>query len=55
MAEGLARPPRGGRVLILADSRAATATVEKAGRAGKARSRHLQQVVNEIAEREGGG
>ena len=54
MAEGLASLPRGGRVLVLADSKVAISAVKKAGRTGKARSRHLQKAVNEIAEREGG-
>ena len=54
MAVGLARLPRdAGRVLILADSRAAIEAVKKAGRTGKAESHHLRKVVNEIAEREG--
>ena len=45
----------GQKVLILADSRAAIAAVKRAGRMGKARSRHLQESVNEVAEiREGG-
>ena len=54
MAEGLARLLRGGgRVLILAGSRAAIAAVKKAGKTGKARSHHLRKVVNDIAERGG--
>ena len=36
--------------LILADSKAAIAAVKKAGKTGKARSRHLQRTVNMIAE-----
>ena len=36
---------------MLADSKAVIAAVKKAGRTGKARSRHLQKIVNEIAER----
>ena len=44
------------KTLILADSKAAIAAVRKAGRTGKARSRHLQRTVNMIAEfKEGGG
>ena len=44
------------KVLILADSQAAIPAVENEGRTGGARSRHLQKVVNTIAEiREGGG
>src|SRR5258706_6353694 len=44
------------KVLILADSKAAIAAVKKAGRTGKARSRHLQETVNIISEvkKEGG-
>ena len=49
MAEGLARLPCDGKkAVILADCRA---SVKKAGRTGKARSHHLQKVINEIAER----
>ena len=56
MASGLARERQKKKVLILADSKAAIAAVRKAGRTGRARSRHLQEVVNSIAEiREGGG
>ena len=44
MAGGLTEMRRE-RVLILADSKAAIAAVRRAGRAGKARSRHLQEVV----------
>ena len=52
MAEGLARLPCDGKkAVILADSRAAIASVKKAGKTGKARSHHLQKVINEIAER----
>src|SRR5258706_5932664 len=55
MAEGLARI-HDGKILILADSQAAIAAVRKAGKTGKAKSRHLQKVVNKIAEvREKGG
>ena len=44
------------KVLILANSKAAIAAVKKAGKVGRARTRHLQRVVNTIAEvrREGG-
>ena len=54
MAGGLARMRQ---VIILADSKAAIAAVKKAGRTGKARSRHLRETVNMIAEieEEGGG
>ena len=38
------------KTLILADSKAAIGAVKKAGRTGKARSRHLQEVVNRVAE-----
>ena len=57
MAGGLARVRQEKKVIILADSRAAIAAVKKAGRTGKARSRHLQETVNGIAEieEEGGG
>ena len=53
MAEGLESLSRDGRtrVLILAGSKAAIAAVKKAGRTGTARSRHLQELVNEIGER----
>ena len=45
MAEGLADIPKNVRgVLILADSKTAIATVSKAGRTGKARSRHFKKV-----------
>ena len=44
------------KVLILADSKAAIAAVRKAGKTGKARSRHLQKMVNTIAQvKEEGG
>ena len=44
------------KILILVDSNAAIAAVKKAGRTGKARSRHLQEVVNRVAEiKERGG
>ena len=58
MTGGLAKVRQGGerKVLILADSKAAIAAVRKAGRTGRARSRHLQKAVNTIAEiREGSG
>ena len=58
MAEGLAKVRQGGerKVLILVDSKAAIAAIKKAGRTGRARSRHLQEAINTIAEiREGGG
>ena len=51
MAEGLARVRQGGKVLILADSKAAIAAVRRAGRTGKARSSHLRKVVDEIGAR----
>ena len=55
MAEGLARI-QDDKIRILADSQAAIAAVRKAGKTGKARSRHLQKVVDKIAEvREKGG
>ena len=41
------------KVLILADSKAAIAAVRKAGRTRKARSRHLREMVNMIAEVKG--
>ena len=49
--------PRGERkVLVLSDSKPAIAVFKRAGRTEKARSRHLQEIVNEIAEdREVGG
>ena len=53
MIQGTARGER--KALILADSKAAIAAVRKAGKTGKARSRHLQKTISEIAEiREGG-
>ena len=56
MAGGLARVRPEKKVLILADSKSAIAAVRKAGRTGKARSRHLREVVNTNAEvKEGGG
>ena len=58
MAECLTRVRRGGeeKVLIFMDSKAAIAAVKRAGRTGKDRSRHLQKIVNEVAEiRERGG
>lgn len=36
----------------MADSKAAIVAVKRAGRTGKSRTRRLQKVVNEIAERE---
>ena len=55
MAGGLAKVRLEKKVLILPDSKAAIAAVRKAGMTGKARSRHLREVVNTIAEvREGG-
>ena len=52
----LASLPRDGRkVLILADPKAAISAVKRAGRTGKARSRHLQKVVNTVAEIKEGG
>ena len=56
MTGGLAKMRQEKKVLILADSKAAKAAVRKAGRTGKARSRHLREVINMIAEvKEGGG
>ena len=56
MAGGLAKMPPNNKVLILADSKAAIAAVRKAGRTGRARTRHLQEVVNRVAEiKERGG
>ena len=57
MAGGLASLPRDGRkVLILADCKAAILAVKRAGRTERARFRHLQNVVNTVAEiKEGGG
>ena len=50
MAGGLTKVKPNDKVLILADSKAAIAAVKKAGRTGKARSRHLQEVVNGIVK-----
>ena len=52
MAGSLIRARQGGerKVLILADSKAAIAAVRKAHQTGKARSRHLQKTISEIAE-----
>ena len=55
MAGGLTKVRANDRTLILADSKAAIAAVKKAGRTGKARSRHLQEVVNRVAEIKGRG
>ena len=56
MARSLAKVRWEKSILIPADSKAAITAVRKAGRTGKARSRHLQRVVNTIAEvREGEG
>ena len=55
MAQGLGRVQEG-KILIVADSQAAIATVRRAGRTGKAKSCHLQNAVNTIAEvKEKGG
>ena len=58
MAGGLSltRTVQEKKVLIFADSKAAIAAVKKAGKTGKARTRHLQRTVNMIAEikKEGG-
>ena len=58
MAGGLSltRTTQEKKVIILADSKAAIAAVKKAGKTGKARSRHLRRMVNMIAEvkKEGG-
>ena len=55
MAEGLRKVRSDNKILILADSKAAIAAVKKAGRVGRARSRHLQEVVNRVAEIKGRG
>ena len=58
VATGLARARQNEehRILILADSKEALAAVRKAGRTGRARYRHLQKVVNTVAEiKEEGG
>lgn len=58
MAEGLASTSRnrngngnGGKVVILAGSNTAIAAVRKDGKTGKARSRDLKEVVDEIGAR----
>ena len=52
MTEGLAMLPHDGRkVLVLSASKAAIAAVRKAGKTGKARSSHLNKVVDEIGAR----
>ena len=43
------------KILVLADSKTAIAAGKKAGRTGKARSRHLQRTVNMMAEVQAGG
>ena len=43
------------KVPFLPDSKAAIAAVKRAGRSGKARSRHLERTVNMIAKVRGGG
>ena len=48
VASGLARMRQEKQVLIFADSKTAIAAVRKTGRAGRARSRHLQNVVNTV-------
>ena len=57
MAGGLTKVRRDGeqKVLFLADSNEAIDAVKKAGRTGRARSRHLQKVVNTVAEIKEGG
>ena len=56
IAEGLVKMRHERKILILADSQVAIAAVRKAGGTGKPRSRHLQRVVNKIAEvKENGG
>ena len=55
MIEGLRMSRRVLRVLLLADSRAAIAAVKKAGRTGKARSRHLKTVFEMRQGTPGGG
>ena len=56
VAGDLAKVRREKKALILANSKAAIAAVRKAGRTGKAKSRHLRDVVNMIAEvKEEGG
>ena len=47
---GLSRVREEKKVLILADSKAAIAAIQKAGRRGLASLRHIQEVVNIIAE-----
>ena len=55
MAEGLASLLRGGRVLILADSKAAIAAVKRQGGQEKPGPEHLQEVVNEKRSGKGEG
>ena len=52
MAEAVERFERGGRILLLADSRTAISAVKKAGRTGKARTRKLAKLLGRIGERE---
>src|SRR5258706_14779039 len=51
MAEALEHGPRGGGMLILADSMAALQAVKKAGKTGKARSGELVGVLREVGRR----
>lgn len=56
MAGGLVKARGEKKVLILADSKAAIAAIRRAGKTGRARSRHLREVVNTVGEiREWGG
>ena len=48
----LADTPSESNVLILSDSQAVIAVVKKAGRTGKARTRDLKVVMEEIRERQ---
>ena len=56
MTSSLAIARQENKVLILAECKAAIAAVRKVRRTGRARSGHLQKVVNTVAEiKEGGG
>jgi len=47
----LTKAPKNKKLLILSDSQAAIAATKQAGRTGKAKTRHLRWVVNEVSRR----
>ena len=52
MRRGIEAVDRNRKVLVLSDSQTAIAAVKKAGRTGKARTRDLRKVVQEIRRRQ---